>query len=53
MKRTLAGIGLAVAGLVTVYELTWIGRSNVAWVIVALGVAICLVALALLLPEEK
>jgi len=48
MKKTLLWISLIVAGAVAIYELTWVGRSDLAWVIFAVAVAVILQAVYLL-----
>ena len=53
LRTLLAAAGLLCAGGVIVYELRWIGRSSLAWVIIVLGAAVCLVALANLLDRGK
>jgi len=39
---------LTIAAIVAVYELTWLGRSGLAWVIIGLAVAIGLQAVYLI-----
>lgn len=44
--RTLNIIAIVIAGIVVVQEISWIGRSNIAIVILSLGGAIFLIALS-------
>jgi hypothetical protein len=48
-RKWLVVSALALAGLLSLYELTWIGRSGVALVLVGFGTSIVLLALAVLL----
>ena len=38
--KGLLWVSITIAAIVAVYELTWLGRSSLAWVIIALAVAI-------------
>lgn len=41
-------VSITIAAIVAIYELTWLGRSSLAWVIIALAVAVGLQAVYLL-----
>jgi len=45
-------IAVIIAGGMALYELTWVGRSSLSWVIFGLAVAIALVAAHLLMKER-
>jgi len=47
-KNALLWTSVILAGIVTIYELTWLGRSDLAWVILVLAVAIALQAVYLI-----
>jgi hypothetical protein len=46
--KGLLWISLVIAAIVAIYELTWLGRSDLAWVIIGLAVAMGLQAVYLL-----
>ena len=46
--KYLLWVSLIIAVIVAVYELTWLGRSSLAWVIIVLAVAIGLQAVYLI-----
>jgi hypothetical protein len=46
-------IALIIASGIALYELSWIGRSSLWWVLVGLAVAIALIAVHLLLKERE
>lgn len=52
-SKRLAVAALVLAGLTTLYELTWLGRSRVAIVLVALGVSAVLLAVSVLMGQAK
>ena len=43
-KRSLLWVSLVIGVVVAFYELTWVGRSSLAWVIIALAAAVVLQA---------
>ena len=47
-----AWAALVIAGLVTLQELTWFGRSGVAKVIAALGLSVVLLAVSVLAGKQ-
>ena len=47
-KKLLLWIALIIASVIAIYELTWIGRTSLAGVIIALAVAVVLIAVYLL-----
>lgn len=46
--KGLLWVSITIAAVVAVYELTWLGRSDLAWVILGLAVAVGLQAVYLL-----
>jgi hypothetical protein len=46
-------VALIIASGIALYELSWIGRSSLWWVLVGLAVAIALIAVHLLLKERE
>lgn len=50
--KYLSWISLIIAAIVIINEATWIGRSDLAWVIIGLGVAVGLQSIYLL-AEKK
>jgi len=46
-------IALIIASGMAIYELTWVSRSSLWWVLFGLGVAIALIAVHLLIKERK
>jgi len=46
-------IALIIASGMGIYELTWVGRSSLSWVLVGLAVAIALIAVHLLIKERR
>jgi hypothetical protein len=46
-------VALIIANGIAIYELTWIARSSLAWVLFGLAVAIALVAVHLLIKERQ
>jgi len=46
--KGLLWVSITIAAIVAIYELTWLGRSGLAWVIIVLAVAIGLQAVYLL-----
>ena len=48
-SRNLAIAAAILAGLLTLYELTWVSRSGVAWVLVGLGASVVLLSVAVVL----
>ena len=46
--KGLLWVSITIAAIVAVYELTWLGRSSLAWVIIGLAVAVGLQAVYLL-----
>lgn len=50
--KYLPWISLIIAGVVVVSEMAWIGKSDLAWVLVGLGVAIGLEAIYLLFGKK-
>ena len=46
-------IALITASVIAVYELTWIGRSSLWWVLFGLAVAIVLIVVHLLIRERR
>jgi hypothetical protein len=53
MKKTLAVISLIIALIVAINEMTWIGKSDLAWPLIGIAIAIGLVAIIPLLREER
>ena len=49
--KGLLWVSITIAAIVAVYELTWLGRSSLAWVIIGLAVAIGLQAAYLLIKK--
>jgi len=45
-------IALIIASGIAVYQLTWIGRSTLWWVLFGIAVAIALIAVYLLIKER-
>lgn len=41
-NKTILWVSLVIACIVAIYELTWLGRSGLAWVILILAVAVAL-----------
>jgi hypothetical protein len=50
--RYFAWAALVVAGLVTLQELTWLGRNSLARVIAALGLSVVLLAVSVLTGKQ-
>jgi hypothetical protein len=46
-------VALIIASGIALYELSWIGRSSLWWVLVGLAVAIALIAVHLLIKERE
>ena len=46
-------IALIIAAGIALYQLTWIGRSSLWWVLFGLAVAIALIAVHLLTKERR
>ena len=46
-------IAFIIASGIALYELSWIGRSSLWWVLVGLAVAIALIAVHLLIKERE
>jgi len=46
-------VALVIASGIALYELSWIGRSSLWWVLFGLAVAIALIAVHLLAKERK
>jgi len=53
MKKTLIVIALIIAILVAINEWDWIGRSDLAWPLLGMSIAIGLLAIALLRKEDE
>ena len=51
--KGLLWISLVIAAIVAIYELTWLGRSDLAWVIIGLAVAMGLQAVYLLSKKQE
>jgi len=49
--KGLLWVSITIAAIVAVYELTWLGRSSLAWVIIGLAVAVGLQAVYLLIKR--
>lgn len=47
-KRILPWVSLIIAAVIAIYELTWVGRTSLAGVIIALAVALVLLAVYLI-----
>jgi len=52
-RKTLLWISLIIASIVAIYELTWVYRSDLAWVIFAVAVAVILQAVYLLRRNKR
>lgn len=46
-------VALIVASGIAIYELTWVSRSSLAWVLFGLAVAIALIAVNFLIKERR
>ena len=46
-------IALVIASGLAIYELTWIARTSLSWVLLGLAVAIALIAVHLLIKERR
>ena len=46
--KGLLWVSIIIAAIVAIYELTWLGRSDLAWVILGLAVAMVLQAVYLI-----
>jgi len=46
-------VALIIASGIALYELSWIGRSSLWWVLIGLAVAIALIAVHLLVKERR
>ena len=44
-------VALVIASGIAVYELTWIARTSLSWVLIGLAIAIALIAVHLLIKE--
>lgn len=51
MKKTLAIISLIIALIVVINEMTWIGKSDLAWPLIGIGIAIGLLSVTHLVKE--
>lgn len=52
-SKGVAVVALIMGSLITLYELTWLGRSRVAMVLVGLGVCVVLLAVSALLGQKE
>jgi hypothetical protein len=50
--KGLLWISITIAAIVAIYELTWLGRSDLAWVILGLAIAVALQAVYLLVKKK-
>jgi len=50
--KGLLWISIIIAAIVAIYELTWLGRSDLAWVILGLAIAVALQAVYLLVKKK-
>ena len=50
--KGLLWVSITIAAIVAVYELTWLGRSELAWVLLGLAVAMGLQAVYLLIKKR-
>jgi len=50
--KGLLWIPIIIAAIVAIYELTWLGRSDLAWVILGLAIAVALQAVYLLVKTK-
>jgi len=46
--KGLLWVSIVIAAIVAIYELTWLGRSDLAWVILGLAIAVGLQSIYLL-----
>jgi len=46
-------VAFIIASGIAIYELTWIARSSLSWVLFGLAVAIALIAVHLLIKERR
>ena len=53
MKRGLAIAAMVAGGIAMLAEMSWLGRSNLAPVLMLLGAGVVLAGLAQVLPDEK
>jgi hypothetical protein len=44
---------LIIAGIVVVNEITWIGKSDLAWVLIGLGVSVVLLAVYQIVSKRE
>ena len=49
--RALLWVSIILAGIVAIVELTWLGKSDLAWIILLLAVAVGLQAVYLLMRK--
>ncbi len=50
--KTLLWVSLIIVIIVAINEVFWLGKSDLAWVILGLAVAMCLQAVYLLIKKE-
>lgn len=53
MKQSLAVISLIIAGLVAINELDWLGKSDLAWPLMGIAIAIGLLAISQLVKGDE
>jgi hypothetical protein len=50
--KGLLWVSIVIAAIVAIYELTWLGRSDLAWVILGLAIALVLQTVYLLVRKK-